>query len=116
MTVAIQVRFAFEIREREGQEPRVLQALDVQLDMGVSAHGLIELDRLAVLVAVVTPVAELEAGEQAVLGARMQRFAAHDESGSRRPLAEVDEFGEVGHRCPFAGAPVLVNGRLPDLV
>ena len=49
-----------EVREREGQEPRVLQALNVQLDMRVGAHGLVEFDRLAILIAVVAPVAELE--------------------------------------------------------
>ena len=59
-----------EVREREGQEPRVLQALDVQLDMGVGAHGLVEFDRVAVLVAVVTPVAELELRERGCAGRR----------------------------------------------
>ena len=105
-----------EVGEGEGQEPRVLQALDVLLDVRVGAHGLVEFDRVAVLVGVVAPVAVLELGEQAVLGAGVQRLAAHDEPGALGPLAQVDELGQLGHRRPFAGAPVLVQRRLPDLL
>jgi hypothetical protein len=70
------VRVGFLVRKGEGQKPRLLQALNVQLDVGMGPHGLVELDRLAVLVAVVAPVAVLKTREQAVLGAGMQWLGA----------------------------------------
>ena len=69
-----------EIDEREPFQTRVFQTFDVVFDVGVRAHVDIEGDRVAGLVGVVTPVAELERWEQRCLRAGMQRFAPHDQS------------------------------------
>ena len=65
-----QFLFASSDGEREAQQPGVLQPRDVLLDMGVGAHEGVEGDGVARLVGVEAPVAELERGEQALLGAR----------------------------------------------
>ena len=70
-----------EINEREPFQTRVFQTFDVVFDVGVGAYVHIESDRVAGLVGVVTPVAELERREQRRLRAGMQRFAPHDQPG-----------------------------------
>jgi hypothetical protein len=53
----------------------------------------------------VAPVAELGRGEQGLLGAGVQRFAAHDQPGAVRPVAEVDQ------RPRLPGRPSHVPSR-----
>ena len=67
-----------EARKGHAAEPRILQALDVVLDVRVRAHQFVELDRVAVAVGEEAPVAELERGKEAALGP-LVRLAANDE-------------------------------------
>ena len=79
------VAVGFDVGEGERQQSRVLEPGDVLLDMGVGSHDAVELDRVAVLVGVEPPVAVLEAREQAVLDAGVQRLAPNDQPGALWP-------------------------------
>ena len=48
-------------------------------------------------------------GEQGLLGAGVQRFAAHDQPGAFGPVGQVDEVGELGHRRAVAFVAVLAR-------
>jgi len=109
-------RVGVEVREREPAQPGVLQPLDVLFDMRVGSHGGVEVAGVSGLVGVEAPVAELEGGEQAALGAGVQGFAAHDQAGPRRQLVVFDQTGELGDRGVVgAGFAVSVQGGEPHL-
>ena len=103
-----------EVGEREPAQPGVLEAADVVLDVRVGAHGGVEGDGVAGLVGVVAPVAELGGGQQGLLGAGVQGFAAHDQPGAVRPVGQVDQVGELGHLGAVADLAVLAAGRVPS--
>ena len=110
------VGVVFEAREGEPVETGVLQATDVLFDVGMGAHHDVELAGVSVLVGVEAPVAVLEGGEEAALGAGMERLASDDEPGAVGELRIVDERGELGDCAPVLRLPVLSEGRQPDLL
>ena len=67
-----------EVTEREPLEPGVLQPLYVVLDVNVVTHVRVELDRVAGVVGVVTPVAVAQRREQRSLRALVEVFATND--------------------------------------
>src|SRR5665647_3723133 len=69
--------------------------------MGVGPHDAVELDRVAILVGIEPPVAVLEAREEAVLDARVERLPPHDQPGALWPVGELDQLGELDHRGSF---------------
>src|SRR5664280_1074911 len=83
--------------------------------MGVGPHDAVELDRVAVLVGVEPPVAVLEAWEEAVLDAGVERLPPHDQPGALWPAGELDQFGEFDHRCAVTVLTVLLDGLVPEL-
>ncbi len=58
-------------------------------------HGDIEVDRVPGLVGVKAPVAVLERGEQAPLGAGVKRLSSHDEPGAARPARRDRRAGSA---------------------
>lgn len=77
------VGVGLEAGEREAHEPRVLQPLDVGLDVGVGPHGDVEFPWGTVLVGVEAPVPVVEAQNRL-------RWAP-GWSGSRRMISRVSE-------------------------
>ena len=102
-----------DVDEREPVGAGVLESADVVFDVGVGAHVHVEGDGVAGGVGVVTPVAEQHRGEQGLLGAGVQRFAAHDQPGPGRPVGQIDEVGELGHRRAGTFLAVLADRWLP---
>ncbi len=84
--------------------------------MGVGTHVDIEGYGITGLVAVVAPVAVLKGWEQALLGARVQRLATHDQPGPGRPVAEVDQAGELTDLGPGSQLAVLAHGGDPTVL
>ena len=79
--------------------------------MGVGAHEGVEGDGVAVLVGVEAPVAELERGEEAVLGTGVQRLAPDDEPGADGGACGPDQARELDDRRALPGLTVLADGR-----
>jgi hypothetical protein len=102
-----------EVAEGESVGGGVLQSADVIFDMGVGAHVTVKFDRFAGGVGLVTPVAAALGAEQALLGSGVQRFASDDQSGSRRPVRQVDQIGDLDHGCTVADLAVLADGGRP---
>jgi len=64
----------------------------------------------------VAPVAEHGRGEQALWGAGVQWFTAHDQPGPFGPVRQVDQVGELGHRRSGPFVAVLASRRPPGVV
>ena len=69
---------------------------DVVFDVCVGAHLAVEFSRVTFEVGVVAPEPVLQVGQEALLGAGVQRLAAHDQPGSFGPGRQVDQLGEIG--------------------
>lgn len=102
-----------KVGEGEPFEAGGFQSADVVLDMGVDSHVGVQDGGVAGLVGVVAPVAELQRGEQAGLGSGVERLAAHDQPGARRPTRQVDQVGDLDDRGAVALVAVLSEGGDP---
>ena len=98
-----------EAREGKAGEPRVLQAADVLFDMRVRPHGDVEISRVAVLVGVEAPVAVVERGEEAALGAGVEWLTPDDEPGSFGQLAILDRTWIAGSTTSLRLARTVGN-------
>ena len=98
-----------EINEREPVQAGVFQPADVVFDVGVGAHVSVERDRVAGLVGVVAPVAELERREQRGLRARDATVRAARSAGCLRASRDRSTRSVTSHTAaPYRSSPVWV--------
>jgi len=84
-----------EVGERHPAETGVLQPLDVLLDVGMAAHGGIQLHRGFPRIGVEAPVAELETRKQACAEAPGGGAPAGRSAGCGGQLLVVDQRGQL---------------------